>query len=448
MKTRNLLVLFLGCAFTLSPAPAQVPAGWVSADPGFAPLTLIAKDGSMWAAGTQQSIAVSSDGGVHWALKHHDANGAVLRVLHFVNKQFGYAAGSGGVVLFTRDGGATWSGQKLASESILLAAFGDPQNGVIRTRSSLLSTTDGGKTWHPITAANDPDWQKKFPFTIDLAALDKNHLAVLVAEGENSDGEYLWTADGGATWRANYLPNVGIHNLLVADGAYYSIGHEVIGKDKPGGGNGVAMTFRSHDGAQWEHVSLANGPCNSESCGGCTPQGCMVRNGSAVDLGNGKTWLAEFPPRDSLSDQWARSGDSLCMLSRGSIQCAAIKTVSSFASNDQPPGAWESRSLPRLGLPNPSDAPCIRCDIPPMFVSNTAEASGPVDVQINFTVEPSGGVDNVRIVGKLPRDVIEQLQARVTGWLFEPFLNNGIPARKDVSTRGRILILNPRVGPK
>ena len=406
----------------------------------------------MWAAGTEQSIAVSDDGGLHWTLKHHDPNGALLRVLHFVDKQFGYAAGSGGIILFTRDGGKTWSGQKLASESILQAAFGDPQHGIIRTRSSLLSTIDGGKTWQPVTVLNDPEWQQKFPFTIDLAALDKDHLAVRVAEGEYSDGEYLWTADGGATWHANYIPNIGVHNLLVADGAYYSIGHEVLGKDKPGGGNGVAMSFRSHDGAHWDHISLANGPCKSESCGGCTPQGCMVRNGSAVDLGNGRTWMAEFPPRDSLSDQWAtsgpKSGASLCMLSRGAIQCAPLKTVSSLALNDEPPGDWESRSLPRLGLPNPSEAPCLRCDLPPMFVSNTAGASGPVEVEISFTVEPSGSVDNVSLAGRLPRDVAEQLRARVTGWLFEPFLNNGTPARKDLTTRGRILVLNPNAGPK
>jgi hypothetical protein len=447
LPTRRFLVTsslaFASIAFTASRAQVAPPDGWHPVTLGFAPQVLLAGEQSMWAAGAQESLAVSTDGGQHWTLKHSDQGGALLLVLHFVNGKFGYAAGTGGKVLFTQDGGETWSAQKLADSTILQAAFGDPMHGVIRTRSALLSTIDGGKTWHAVAPANDAEWQKKFPYTDDLAAIDKDHLAVRVNEGEFSDGEYLWTGDGGATWFANYIPNVGIHGLIVSDGAYYSIGHEVLGKDKPGGGYGVAMSFRSHDGIQWDHVSLANGVCKSEACGGCTPQGCFAGKGSAVDLDNGKNWLATFPPHDGLSREWARSGDSLCLLSNGAVECTAIKDVKSLDAPGQPVN-WQSRSLTPLGAPQrqASGPECIRCQLPPLFVTKTGD-TGPVDVQINFTLESSGQADNVMIVGKVPQEVISQIRALIAGWLFEPVIEDGKPIAKQLGMRGRLMIMNP-----
>jgi hypothetical protein len=429
-------------------ALAMQPDGWHAVDVGFAPQVLMGKGQSMWAAGARESIAVSADGGRHWTLKHSDAGGALLLALHFVDDKFGYAAGTGGKVLFTQDGGDTWSAQKLADATILQAAFGDTQHGVIRTMSALLSTSDGGKTWHPITPDNDPEWQKKFPYTDGLASLDKNHLAVRVNEGEFSDGEYLWTADGGATWSANYIPNVGVHGLIVADGAYFSIGHEVLGKDKPGGGYGVAMSFRSHDGVQWEHVSMANGACKSEDCGGCTAQGCFASPGAGVDLDNGKAWMARFPPHEGLSNQWARAGDSLCLLSGGEIECTAATMVQTLDTKDEKPITWESRSFLPLGAhpPQGSGPQCIRCRLAPVFVTKTGD-SGAIDIQISFTLEPSGQVDNVEIAGKVPPDVLSQLRALTAGWLFEPVVENGKPVAKKFGMQGKIMILNPEKPP-
>lgn len=383
------------------------------------------------------------DGGQHWTMKHSNPAGALLLVLHFVDAKFGYAAGTGGTVVFTVDGGNTWDTQKLASETILQAAFGDPNHGIIRTRSALLATDDGGKSWHPIVPANDPGWEEKFPYTVDLAALDKDHLAARVGEGEFGDGEYLTTTDGGKTWAANYIPSVGIHDLIAADHSYYSIGHEVLGKDKPGGGYGVAMSFRSKDGIQWDHISLKDGVCKSEHCGGCTAQGCFASAGTVVDLENGKSWMVEVPPHDNLSDQWAAAGGRLCLLSDGAIECASATPVKTLESKNDAPIKWAARSLPRLGVPQPpgSGPQCIRCALPPMLVTQQG-GSGPVQVQVRFTIEPSGQADNIVIAGKLPEDVAPQLRAAVSGWLFEPILQDGKPIAKDVAFLGRFFVVN------
>lgn len=443
MLSASLGLLIWGNSLQMGAETAQAQP-WRTADLGFSPQALVAHNGAMWAAGAQESIAVSMDGGRHWALRHNNPKGALLLVFGFVDAKFGYAAGTGGTVLFTRDGGDTWIAQKVMDQTILQAAFGDPEHGITRTRSALQATVDGGKSWQPIRPANDPDWEKKFPYTIDLAALDKDHLAVRVSEGEFGDGEYLYTTDGGKTWNANYIPNVGIHDLIVADGAYYSIGHEVLGKDKPGGGYGVATSFRSRDGAQWEHVPLANGACKGEQCGGCTAQGCFASPTTVVDLENGKSWVAAIPQHEKLSDQWAFADGTLCLLSEGALQCAATEPLHSFDMETRTPITWASLSFPRLGLPErPTSGPqCIRCQFPPALVTKEG-SSGPAEVQIGFTIEASGQADKIAISGNLPKDVVSQLRAAVSNWLFEPIVENGQPVSKQVAFSGRFLVMNP-----
>jgi hypothetical protein len=436
------LIVAIFCLLSSGAAAAPAPPdGWQTVDAGFTPQVLLGHAGAMWAAGSGETIAASTDAGEHWTVKHHDASGSLLLVLHFVDSKFGFAAGTGGKVLFTEDSGETWSSQKVADETILQAAFGDTQHGVIRTLSALLATSDGGKTWHPIVPQNDADWARKYRSTLDLAALDKDHLAALVGEGELGGGEYLWSSDGGTTWTANGIPSVTIHNLIVVDGAYWSIGTEVMGKDKPGGGYGVAMSFRSRDGNLWDHISLRGGACKSEECGGCTDQGCFAGKSSFIQFGTPKDWLAKFPAHDSLSDQWARLGNSLCILSRGAVECASLHPVDSLDTSEDTP-SFESRSDPPLGALRKSTPQCIRCALLPFIVTKTG-TSGPVDVQISFVLEPSGLVDHISITGQVPADVVEQMQAKMAGWLFEPITKDGIAVPVQLSTRGRVMVINP-----
>jgi hypothetical protein len=433
-------VIFCPLISTANTAPASLGA-WHTVDAGFTPQALLGNADAMWAAGAAETIAASTDAGEHWTVKHRDPAGALLLVLHFVDSKFGFAAGTGGKILFTQDGGDTWTSQKLADETILQAAFGDAQHGVVRTLSALLVTADGGKTWNPIVPQNDPDWAKKYPSTLDLAALDKDHLAALVSQGELKRGEYLCSSDGGATWKANDIPSVTIHNLIVVDGSYWSIGTEVLGKDKPGGGYGVAMSFRSRDGDTWDHISLRDGVCGGEQCGGCTGQGCFAGKSSFVQFATPKDWLAKFPPHEGLSDQWARSGNSICILSRGVIECASLHPVDSLDAKEDL-ATWESRSVPPLGTVRKSSPQCIRCAMVPFLVTKKG-TSGPVDIQISFILEPSGLVDHVSISGQVPADVVDQMQAKMAGWLFEPISKDGVAVPVQLSTKGRVMVINP-----
>jgi hypothetical protein len=465
-------IMLLLLAVTAVELTGQENENWRSVSPGFSAQVLLYHDSAMWAAGSTEGIAESNDGGQHWQKKHEDRSGGLLLAFAFVNAKFGYAAGTGRNVLMTEDGGESWSARMQVPETVFQAAFGDTQHGVIRSRSALLSTTNGGKSWKPVVPANDTGWSDKFSYTNGMVALDARHLIVRVGGGEYSDGEYLWTADGGDTWSANYLPNgAGGGHLFVAQGEYWSIGGEVVGKDHPGGGLNIPMAVRSPDGVEWEHLPAYREACHWTGCGGCTSQGCFAGRSSFVpfsrildDPSNGGAASASLQnvakpeslnhfSEHLLSDQWARSGDTLCLLTRGTIECTTLKQVGKLdTEGDQ--AEWDHWAFPPLhpatnSLASSSIEPalkpgmrCIRCDLERLFITNIGN-SGPVAMQISFMIETNGQVGRVVVSGPVPEDVAAKLRNAASGWLFEPFLENGVPKTVPIKLRGQVFIMNP-----
>jgi hypothetical protein len=447
-------------------ATAQT-SGWITVSPGFSSEVLLNHGQGMWAAGSGGSIALSVDGGQHWQKKHEDPGEGLLLVLGFVGDKFGFAAGTGTHLMLTEDGGENWKSTIEVPEVVFQAAIADAQHGVIRTRSSLLSTMNGGKTWEPVKPVNDPGWQTKYPYTVGMAALDPVHLIVRVSEGEYGDGEFLWTSNGGETWNANYLPNgAGGGGVFVAGGKYWSIGGEVVGKDKPGGGLNIPMAIRSQDGSQWDHLPAVHEACHWTGCGGCTAQGCFAGRSSFVPFSRILEGTATSPsgtqvesldrfPEHLLSAQWSRTGNTLCLLTRGIIQCTTL-TPASKLNTQEDQAQWEGGPFPPLGpshgssLASSSIEPalkqgvrCIHCDLDRLFVSEHAK-TGPVDLQISFTIEPSGRVGDLIISGLFPSDVSDKLRNIAQGWLFEPYLQNGQPKPVSIALRGNIMVMNPQ----
>jgi hypothetical protein len=479
MNKRTVRFRFEFSRFTFSAAlligaslsSAQTPAGWKTVSPGFTAQALLSHNNAMWAAGSGESIAASTDAGQHWVRKHENSSGALLLSFAFVTGKFGYAAGTGGTVIFTKDGGESWTAQRLAQESILQAAFADTEHGVIRTRSALLATTDGGKSWNPVVPANDPDWSAKYPFTENMAALDSTHLLVRVSEGKLSDGEFLWTADGGATWSANYLSNgAGRDNLFVAQGRYWTVGHEIVNKDKPGGGGSEPMAVTSKDGIDWEHRPVYYDVCHWHDCGGCTPQGCFAGQSSFVPFSRilqdapGNTpasasvqnaieqeKLGRFPAH-LLTNQWALTGQTLCLLTQGVIDCTTLEPAASLDTKDEsfdfdqsswpplhptPGGALNLSIEPALG----HGIRCIRCNLLRTYFSETGN-SGPTPFEISFVVGTSGIAENFKLKGSLPDDVAARVRNAASSWIFEPPLENGKAKPVHETLSGTIFVMN------
>jgi hypothetical protein len=471
-KAKALRVLvqtvFLLAASVLS---AQVPEGWKAVSPGFSAEVLLIHNNAMWAAGSNESIAVSTDSGGHWTNKHATPGGSLFLSFAFVGDEFGYTAGTGGVVAFTQDGGANWTAKQIYPGTIFQAAFGDSEHGVIRTRDSLLTTQDGGKTWKPVVPVNYNDWTEKSPFTDSVAALDASHLMVRVSEGQYGSGVFLWTGDGGATWTANYLPDgAGAGPVFIADGHYWSVGHQVVGKDKPGGGLAVPMAVISSDGISWEHQLVYSDACHWHGCGGCTPQGCFSGQSSFVPFprilqsaaGNDPASnpatssvkpdsLYRFPSH-LLSRQWARSADTLCISTRGEIECTKLTPVATLDTKAEP-FDYDDDSYPplhptRAGMLSGSiesalghEIRCIRCDLGKSYFSEKGP-SGPTALNLSFVIGVSGRPERIQVAGSIPDDVAAKIRQEAHSWLFEPHVEHGVTKPVPISLSGKIFIMN------
>jgi hypothetical protein len=209
----------------------------------------------LWICGIDESVAVSSDAGEHWQVKHETTNGGVLLNIGFANDKFGYAAGTGGRFLITEDGGETWSPHSAGKDSILQVSFSDPKHGLIRTLTSLLFTVDGGANWSVVSAGQNSDEIKRFPYTFSLVALDSSHMAIMMKQGvaQYEPQGFLESHDTGTSWKFITIPNVTLYSFLRVDDKYWAVGTEVVHKDQRGGGYSVPVALYSSDGEKWDH---------------------------------------------------------------------------------------------------------------------------------------------------------------------------------------------------
>lgn len=124
-----------------------------------------------WAVGSFATILHTTDGGMSWA-RAIEKRDIIYNNLHFADRQTGWVIGEHGTILHTSDGGKNWEKQKPESfkrasfddeyDDPIPALFGifftDRYNGWICGHySTIIHTTNGGKTWKEIpTAGEDP----------------------------------------------------------------------------------------------------------------------------------------------------------------------------------------------------------------------------------------------------------------------------------------------------
>lgn len=314
-------------------ASQQHPAEWQSVDFAFRVLNITSAGNSFWICGTEETIAVSSDNGAHWQIKHHTPGGASLSHIDFGNSKFGYSAGTNGLLLMTEDGGESWIAHPGLSETILQISFADPQYGLVRVPKSLLFTTDGGVHWSAVNRQQHPEGVEHFPYTFSLVALDESHMAAMMKEGpaQFNAQAFLFTIDSGKTWQFLNIPNVTLYSFLRSNGEYWAVGTEVIHKDQPGGGYAVPVALYSRDGESWTHSANDLSACRLEMCTLCNSQGCLSSNGVIARIFSRNTTVSAFSPGRNLSTKWASTDSVVCFVG-SQFQCAGLESLS------QPPG--------------------------------------------------------------------------------------------------------------
>ena len=189
---------------------------------------------------------------------------ARLRGVSAVTERVAWASGSGGTVLRTSDGGATWQrltvpgAEKLdfrdidaVSEDVaFVLSIGSGES------SRIYKTIDAGRTWTLQFTNTDPK-----AFFDAMAFWDPNRG---IAFSDSVDGQLviLQTRDGGKTWTR--VPAAGLPPALDNEGAFAASGTNVavMGRDRVWIGTSASRVLRSSDGGlTWAAAStpLATG---------------------------------------------------------------------------------------------------------------------------------------------------------------------------------------------
>jgi photosystem II stability/assembly factor-like uncharacterized protein len=158
------------------------------------------------------NVLRSVDGGEHWhkLLPAHRVS-AHLRDLQFVDREYGWAIGIGGLIR-TVDGGASWDGPLLIDPEAdhrshttgMALHFLDRQRGWIVGQHGLIRmSVDGGESWIEV---NGPQKSEK----PDLWGIEFSDDLHGWAVGEH--GTILHTADGGKNWKRQ---TSGVRDILM-----------------------------------------------------------------------------------------------------------------------------------------------------------------------------------------------------------------------------------------
>jgi hypothetical protein len=397
-------------------------------------LGIAENNGILWVCGADELIATSADGGNTWTVRHNAKNGSLLLAVGFANEQFGYAAGTGGQVFITKDGGKTWDSAKVPSQVVYEAAFSDEKHGIIHTPRDIYTTSDGGATWVPVKIDLVSEDLKGFSHVLDVVAPDANHMAIVLSQGNSSANAYklFISKDGGAKWDVSEIPSTGLGKLSSHGGEYWFAGMEVIEKDKPGGGYGVPLVMHSPDGEKWTHLPRWSKNEFSE----CNSQGCLYWDGAGVQLPpSSPVSFWTFAPEKVTTARWAVAKGTICTVGTG-LKCTAAATTQTM-----PAYLDTSSPIPPLISAPPLDArpsqglQCLYCDFERIMV--TSDFQGAAEVQLKLHVGQNGLVEQAEIVHATNPGIGERIAASARNWIFLPFVQDGVvhPANTEVKLR-------------
>lgn len=420
---RRTVMLFaaLACAIPISEPHAEPTLGkkqptvnttqWVGVALPFRPFNITALKDEMWVCGTNEMIAVSTDGGVNWRMQHQKSDGEILTNIAFVNPMIGHATGTNGLLLSTSDGGQTWSSQHTGG-TIRQFSFADLTNGIADFGGVLRLTSDGGGQWRDIEAMKNDEQLRKFTDIMSVAALSSTHIAAAIRQPEVEE-RYVSTVDGGKTWISTHLPNTIANSLFVHDGEYWAFGIEYLGREhNPGGGYSVPVALHSTDGQIWQHGVRATWEFTS-----CTEQGCVLPYGVIEVLygATEKSW--SLPQNLPMTRNWAMSGDRVCLVDH-ELRCgnAIASEVPQPAPEHAPPEMFQVAQNEAMF----SD--CLKCGLPRIHFDASAMRgqTATTKVAVLLSINRDGTVGAIEIKGAPSQSIADDIRKEIAGWLIAP----------------------------
>jgi photosystem II stability/assembly factor-like uncharacterized protein len=146
-----------------------------------------------WAAGHGGVIIHTTDGGNTWQVQRQSARqNRPLFDIEFPSQNAGYACGAGDTVLKTTDGGRTWTSVPTGVQNIYYGlAFVDEEKGyLVGEFGTVMHTTDGGSSWKQLDLGD-------YRYTLfGIALLTESEILVY-----GIAGSILRSEDGGLSWQ-------------------------------------------------------------------------------------------------------------------------------------------------------------------------------------------------------------------------------------------------------
>ncbi|MGA9116432.1 MAG: YCF48-related protein [Bacteroidota bacterium] len=350
---RRTAFLLLGAAFSF---PARAWNPWTVVDaPTIEPLYAVDLADTLrgWAAGGGGTILHTQDGGRTWTAQETGARSDIADI-QMLNTRTGWAIGYelagpefGTRVFRTTDGGESWSHELFPIRDVFLTSldFLDSLRGWMAGESgALYGTTDGGASWQ------EAGVDTSIRLLWDLQRIRfLNPLYGYASGGRYDITGVIWrTADGGAVWNPRAVGAEPIYDIHYFD-SLHVIG---IGGDYD---FGAGMVRTTDGGIQWEYTYLGVWG-QARALAFRTPSEAWVPLGFAqtmmVTFDSGRTWTDMASP-DSNALYDAAFSDSLHGIMVGAR--GSILRYEGGASDVNPGGGVPHPATCSLGpnFPNP-----------------------------------------------------------------------------------------------
>jgi photosystem II stability/assembly factor-like uncharacterized protein len=225
---------------------------------------------SGWAAGSGGEILATTNGGATWTAQSSNTT-EDLNGVHFADAADGWAVGDQGTIVHTSDGGATWTAQSSGTSYQLTGVtFTDVQNGWATGQTFtpydnyssgvILHTTDGGQHWTTQYASTFDENTLTVGIAFSAVAFTDPQDGWAAGETKGSDLSYnhctiLHTTDGGATWtrQLDYMPPImglgsGVLNSIACTDDEHAV---AVGWD----GSGTEIFRTTNGGTTWTRLA-------------------------------------------------------------------------------------------------------------------------------------------------------------------------------------------------
>ena len=146
---------------------------------------------TLWAVDTGGNVVRSDDGGATWRLLTR-VDGSPLQGIALLSGTEAWVCGSGAVVRHTRDGGTTWRSVGLSGSATLYDVAALPSGAVLACGSggTLLRKEASAEAWTPVSLGSTAT-------LVRLHAVDADHVWCC-----GSSGALYFSNDGGRSWQA------------------------------------------------------------------------------------------------------------------------------------------------------------------------------------------------------------------------------------------------------